>query len=224
VPPTPELPLDRNGRRFRRGLWPALALSILAHLALFLVWRVPAVGSAGGAVSAPVPGVRSSGAGDRVLAVRVRPATPIPDPPPPVRVAAAVEPVPMPEPREVALEVGELPGRGAPRPGTSDGDEAGSGRNGSSDGGAGRPEFRPPVPRSVLPEWDPPDEVRGSEVTVRVHVDSAGIPTGRVELHPRTSSRSFNRRLVEKVSRMRFSPARRGREPVAGWAVLTFIF
>lgn len=154
-------------------------------------------------------------AGGALRAVALRPSEAARVPPRPDRVEPVEEPeVRMPRTEESALATGDLerPPEGAGAPG------GGSGR-------AGPGVDRPPVPRSVLPEWDAPASVRGSTVTVRVHVDSTGSPTGLVELVPRTPDEAFNRRLVRKVRAMRFSPARDGRgRPVAAWAELTFEF
>lgn len=135
-------------------------------------------------------------------------------PPPPEDVRA--EPAEVREPAsasEATLASSGLQARGFQRP-----------SHGTRDGGRGAA-VRPPVPRSVLPEWEPPDGVRGTTVTIRVRVDSAGRPVGPVRLSPETASEEFNRRLVTKVLEMRFSPARtEGGRAVEGWAELTFSF
>lgn len=61
-------------------------------------------------------------------------------------------------------------------------------------------------------------------VTVHVHVDAKGRPSGEVRLDPPTPDSAFNRRLVDKIRRMEYEPARRNGEPVAGWAQITFVF
>lgn len=99
--------------------------------------------------------------------------------------------------------------------------ESGSGAagGGSADGG-----FTPPVPRSLLPDWSPPEEVWGHRVTVRVEVDEQGRPTGRVELVPPTPSESFNRELRRRMRKLEFVPARRDGRAVTAWAEITFAF
>lgn len=214
------MPLDEGRRRFRRPLAWGLLLSVGLHALLALAWRAPAGSGILPQRGEPVrPAASRARLDDAVRVVEVRvPAErpPVEVPPPPAPVEAATPEVSAPR---LASEAGvlraELSRRAHARPGPPGrgGAGAGSGEVGS-----------PPVPRSVLPEWDPPASVRGREVLVRVHVDSAGRPTGAVELVPPTPSEDFNRRLRRKVAEMTFSPARRGGRAVAGWAELTFVF
>lgn len=81
-----------------------------------------------------------------------------------------------------------------------------------------------PEPRSIIPEWNPPREVKGMQVMVRVLVDERGAPLGDVELRPPTPNRGFNDRLREKVLNMDYKPARRQGRAISGWAEMTFIF
>lgn len=207
---------------YRTSLAVGLFLSVALHVALLLVWRgAPGSGLAGGGVQAPESRSPRPWDPEVVRAVTVvEPRREVEIPPPPEPVAASSPEVAAPEvAREVSLAGGELTAHAAERPPV-----AGSGGEGGAPGSAGGGSRRPPIPRSVLPEWDPPEEVRGTEVVVRVHVDSAGRATGPVELRPPTPSRDFNRRLREKVRAMEFSPARAGERAVSGWAELTFVF
>jgi TonB family protein len=111
-----------------------------------------------------------------------------------------------------AVQIASFPGIGG---------GAGEGDGGD---GAGSEDFVSPMPRSILPHWDPPKSVRGLEVTVRIHVDAFGKPTGEVYLDPPTPDRRFNREIEERVRRMEYRPASRNGSPVAGWAEITFIF
>lgn len=204
---------SRPDRGFRRTLAWGLTASVLLHLALALAWR-------GAALPAPSPGPDRAASvsptpGGALQAVSVRRAAPVEVPRRPAPVRAAEDPdLRPPRVSEAGVAAGELE-RPAPGPAPE----------GGASGGPGGGVVRPPVPRSVLPEWDAPSEVRGRTVTVRVHVDSAGRPTGLVELVPRTSHEGFNGRLVRKARAMRFAPARDGRgRPVAAWAELTFSF
>lgn len=137
---------------------------------------------------------------------------------------------PPPEPTELAdepaielLDAGALsvtlgtPGRAA---GSSSGtgDEPGRGLGGTGS------RTTSPVPRSLVPEWDPPARVRGMRVTARVLVNAEGEPVGEVQLSPPTPDRAFNRRLAEKVLQMRYVPGRRDGRPVEAWAEITFVF
>lgn len=204
----------RPGSRFRRPLALGLLASVALHAVLAVVWRGAVLPAPGHPAAARTAAHETRGTERALRAVDVRtPARRLPRPPAPVEVSAAVD-VRMPSAAESSLPRGELE-----RP-----DGAGPGPPGRA-GDDGRAAVRPPVPRSVLPEWEAPEEVRGRSVTVRVHVDSTGAPTGAVELLPPTPDEAFNRRLVRKVRAMRFTPARdpRGR-PLAAWAELTFTF
>lgn len=213
--------MDRSARRFRPALAVGLLASVLVHVGLFLAaGRTDAPLSAGteGSSREISPDPRRSAPDDVLRAVSVR------------EVRAAEIRVPA-RPRAVAAEPAAVeaaasatdPFSGAElrEPGGGSGDAAG----GDAGEGSGAPVAMPPVPRSVMPEWDAPASVRGVTVTLRVHVDSAGRPTGPVELEPRTPDEGFNRRLAATVREMRFSPARTARgRPVAAWAELTFSF
>lgn len=209
LPPTS----NRPERGFRRKLAAGLLVSVALHVALALAWRGPVLESpeASRAARAAEPRTPRSGRALRATAVRAAERAEVPRPPAPLEPASDPD-VRLPDVAESTLPTGELE-RPESRPGRAGGDAGGPSR------------VEPPVPRSVLPEWNAPDAVRGTSVTVRILVDSAGSPTGPVELVPPTPSEDFNRRLVSKVREMRFSPARdrRGRA-VAGWAELTFSF
>lgn len=213
-----EMPLDSTARRFRRPMAVGLLLSVALHVAVVLAaGRIGSIGAAiaGDRTDRPRPRVERLPS-DALHAVAVRAVkTEIRVPAPPAEVRATPVELEAAEPREEAFAGSSL--------GPPPGGEGGPSRPGGP--AAGRPAETPPVPRSVIPEWDAPDAVRGRTVTVRVHVDSAGRPTGAVELEPPTPHEGFNRKLTETVRAMRFSPARTpGGRPVAAWAELTFSF
>lgn len=208
---------ERRARSWRRPLAVGLLASVAVHAAAFAAARrasVPASPPRSADEAAPAE-LRDRAASRRALrSVRIADARQVEVPPPPEDVRAA--PAEVREPgsaSEATLASTGLQARGFRRP-----------SYGTRDAGRGAA-VRPPVPRSVLPEWEPPDGVRGTTVTIRVRVDSAGRPVGPVRLSPETSSEEFNRRLVTKVLKMRFSPARtEGGRAVEGWAELTFSF
>lgn len=215
--PTPDDRRDDGDLRHRRRLAVGLALSVVLHGLLAVVWRAgpgPGVLGARSTRTAPRPPDRWEREAVRAVRLAEREDVEIPPPPAPVTAASPQVSAP-PAPSSADLARARLEPRSAGAPGAGRAGEAGSAA------GAAR---RPPVPRSVLPEWDPPEEVRGTEVVVRVHVDAEGRPTGPVELRPPTSSEAFNRRLRRKVRAMEFAPARVDGRPVAGWAELTFVF
>lgn len=204
-------------RSFRRPLALGLLASVAVHAAAFAVARTASVPSSPPRAAAQADPAEPDGwaSSRRALrAVRVADAREVEVPPPPQDVRAEPADVREPGAASVAtLASSGLEARGFRRPSY--------GTRGAERGST----VRPPVPRSVLPEWDPPDDVRGTTVTIRVRVDSAGRPVGPVRLRPETSSSGFNRRLTQKVLEMRFSPARTdGGRPVEAWAELTFTF
>lgn len=206
-----------------------MVASVALHLAAVLLWP-------SGPPADPTPG----GTGDRpsaagpegIQVVEVRAAASpggrqagpraadVPTPSRPVPTPARMEPVPVNAPTPRWVGAGGGGSGGDPDGGTGSGSSAGEGSDGEGDGDA----FSPPVPRSLLPDWSPPEEVRGHRVTVRVEVDERGRPTGRVELEPPTPSESFNRELRRRMARLEFLPARRDGRPVAAWAEITFTF
>lgn len=217
-----------RGRRrgYRRLLARALALSALLHAALFALWRVgppPQPGTGADADGAPAP----SPPEDALRVMEVRPAAEGADA---GRPAARLPEARAPAVREPSsARAGEMALRrvrasGAPRLALSGpGGSASDGQGGS--GTRGEPgRISPPVPRSLLPQWDPPESVRGTRVTVHVEVGRDGRPTGRVRLEPSTGNEAFDRRLEEALTSIRYRPGRRAGEPVVAWAEITFVF
>ncbi len=211
----------QGGRRFRRALaWGFLGSAAL-HAAVFLLWRgLPAADVPGGPAASSVAAEPRPTEGALRAVDLAASAAPEEIPPPPApRLNAFAPPLDWDDASEspslgpVSLE--REPG-GSPA-------EGGSERGRGADRGPGSGTHGP-VPRSILPQWDPPPDVRGMRVSVYVHVDAEGRPSGEVRLDPPTPDSAFNRRLVEKVRRMEYEPARRDGEPVAGWAQITFVF
>lgn len=209
----------RHARRHRVVWRVAMLASVALHALAFLLWRgaapVPLALASGDPRAIPAAG----GGGVRAVAVRMPATREIPPPPRPALAVDAPEvevrefeapisgPVLAPV-SQVALVPGRDGGTGSGPGGTGGGDDA----------------FVPPMPRSVIPHWDPPESVRGLEVTVRVHVGPDGRPTGDVELVPPTPDRRFNREIIDRVNDMEYRPASRNGRPVPGWAEITFIF
>lgn len=216
----------RRRRELRRRLAWALAVSVLLHGAVLALWRIspgPAPG-AGEDAAAPPPAALPT---DALRAVSVRS---------PRRADAGEE---VGRPTSKRLPEVRRPAARAPSPGglslepvaASRGPRlalSGAGGRGAGDGRAAPPgdpsEISPPVPRSLLPQWSPPEEVRGSRVTVHVEVGSDGRPTGHVRLEPPTESESFNQRLRDALTSIRYRPATRAGAPVTAWAEITFVF
>ncbi len=214
-----EVPSVRHAHETRRAWWVGMTASFIVHVLIFLLWRgvVPLPAE-------PLQGPRSPSlvtGGGALQATNARLPT-VREIPPPARPVLAIE-TPEVEIRELQVS---LPGPDlapAPTPGRLPGVGGGEGE-GDGGSGTGSGDFVSPMPRSVLPHWDPPSSVRGLEVTVRVHVDASGIPTGEVELDPPTPDRKFNEEIEDRVRRMEYRPASRNGAPVDGWAEITFIF
>lgn len=209
----------RHARADRVRWWGGLLASVALHALLFLLWRADA-GAPGTPAGVERPDVRAGGGAVRAVRVTLPERREIPAPPRPVPAIEVPEMAPA-RPLEVAFPGPEALPVAAPArlPGLGGGPSSGEGgRGGDGDG------YLAPVPRSVLPHWDPPASVRGLEVTVRVFVDETGAPTGLVELDPPTPDDGFNREIRDRVKRMRYRPATRRGTPVAGWAEITFIF
>lgn len=76
----------------------------------------------------------------------------------------------------------------------------------------------PPVPVSSPPPTYPRRALRrgeSGEALLRVHVGADGVPQA-IDLVRSSGSRSLDRAATDAVRRWRFSPARRGGQPVAG--------
>ncbi|MDX1568162.1 MAG: hypothetical protein R3223_10210 [Longimicrobiales bacterium] len=218
--PDPEwtgpFPTIRERRRGEGRIWRiGIALSVLAHVLVFVLWPSGSVDISPDAAAGPRSGSPEAAAGG-MQAVNVRaPAEEIVTPPPPAPVPT-VEPV---DPVEIEDEVtvdasailGEQPGLEEP------GREIGTGQG---DGGAaeeGRFSLVPPSPRGMIV---PPsnDELRGSEISVWVFVDETGqVVPDSTRLEPPTRDRDFNERLMEEAAEWIFEPAREGGEPVGAW-------
>ncbi len=207
----------RTSRR-QRPLWAsALIASVALHALAFVLWRGAAplgdLRTADRRAASPRAG---GGAATAVYMAPLRQAR-IPPPPAPVLAIEAPEVEPD-EPAAPSSGPDLRPATALAMPGIGGG--TGSAGPGSGDG----TDYVSPVPRSVLPYWDPPPSVRGLEVTVRILVDETGRPTGMVELDPPTPDGRFNKEIITRVRLMEYHPARRNGAPVAGWAEITFVF
>lgn len=217
-----------NARRYRRTAVAGLVLSFVLHLSVFLVWRSELQPLPGTVAAGLRMGDASAAPGGGVMqAIALAPPREIVVPPPPEAVPDFEEPeVEVMTPREPQLQARfadlrsgvAFPG---PRTGPGRADAAGQG-----DGGAdaeGRFRVTAPEPRVIVPEWDPPDEVKGTTVQIRVLVSAEGRALD-VELRPRTPNSGFNRRLVETYMRMDYKPGRRMGRAITAPAEITLIF
>ncbi|WP_419163178.1 energy transducer TonB family protein [Candidatus Palauibacter sp.] len=193
--------------------------SALLHALLFFAWVRPVPEFASAQPRGSDPDLAPGGGGLRSLRVSVPRSAEIPPPPRPV-LAVDVPEVEIQETEANRIAADLLP-VGVPAPSAGRGEGAGQGDDGEGGGVDGG--YIAPVPRSVVPHWDPPGSVRGMEVTVRIFVDATGRP-GFVELLPPTPDEGFNRDIIRQVRGWEYRPALRDGDPVDGWAEITFIF
>lgn len=219
-------------RRLVRATWAGIAVSLLGHILLFLLFL--------GDVAIPVSPFSAAGErrgsdraarGGGMEAIQL--ATPTeqpPAPPPPVPVPSPQVETPPEEP-EMMVEVPAIalatgiasPGDPGPAigPGLADGD--GEGDGGTDAEGLFR--VVPPRPRGlILPPSDRPADVRGREVEVWVYVSAAGkVVADSTRLLPPTGDRRFDRRLRDHASGWVFEPGRRDGRAVGEWFRYTIV-
>ena len=222
-------PTRRNSARNRRPLVVGFALSALIHAVLLAGWRTSRLEDPGSLAAGPRTGdFRAAAGGGEMLAIAIAPPRPIIIPAPPATQPRLAKPeVAVDEPEQL-VQTPELSGpvggatllsdRGGP--GLLDADGGGDGGNNAS----GRDRRTFPTPRSIIPVWDPPREVKGMRVTVRVLVDARGEPTGEILVQPRIPDSGFDRRLRKELLSMDYVPASRGGRAVSDWAEMTFTF
>ncbi|MFW6200092.1 MAG: hypothetical protein ACOC8K_05930 [Gemmatimonadota bacterium] len=192
-----------------------LALSVLAHILVFVLWPSGPVEVSPDVAAGPRSGSPEAAAGGMQAMNVQAPAEEIviPPPPAPVPTVEPVDPVEIEDtdPVDAAATLGEEPALEEP------GDEIGTGRGDGGTADEGRFGLVPPSPRGMIV---PPsnDELRGSEVSVWVFVDETGrVVPDSTRLEPPTGDRDFNERLVDEAAEWIFDPAREGGEPVAAW-------
>lgn len=220
-------------RRYDRALRWGLAVSVLVHALLFLVFADQPLPMSPFAAAGERRGDIRAAKGGGMEAVEFRA-------PREARPETRREPEPEaptevePEPEETTPEDFTLPALAmadlsvpGPRsaldvPGRVEG-------TGLGDGGTeleGRFRVVPPRPRGlILPPGDRPDDVRGREVEVWVFVTRDGdVVPDSTRLNPGTGDRRFDRRLREHAAGWVFEAARnRQGEPVSEWFSYTII-
>lgn len=219
-------PSRRNSDRQRRAFWTGFALSAAVHLLLLFGWRSAPQVSQGSLAAGPRTGdYRAAAGGGDMVAINIAPPRPIEVPAPPSTQPRLRDPevaVSEPEQQMVAASLSA--------PGGGQGDRSGpglSGADGAGDGGTdrqGRDRRSFPTPRSIIPRWNPPDELKGQRVTFRVRVDETGEPTGEIEIRPRVGETAFMQKVREDLLNMDYLPGRRDGRPVPDWAEMTLTF
>ena len=227
--PDYRLPTQRHDPAYRRVAAAAFTASLLIHVAVFLLWRVNPVSLGSTIAAGPRTGDPIAAAGGGAMrSVRYRLPPQIEVPPPPEKFVVDERPIEieMPEDPQIAtLDLNTALGEArematTPGPGMA-------GMTGRGDGGAdasGNSRLLDGTPRSLIPEWDPPKDVRGMEVTVRVLINERGHPL-EVRLQPQTPNRGFNDKLIRKARLMEFNPVRdRSGRPIQEWTEFVLVF
>lgn len=221
------LPSQRNSARQRRALMVGFGVSLLVHLVLLFAFRSARITDPGSLAAGPRSGdVRAAAGGGEMTAITIVPPRPIEVPAPPQSTPLTFNPnieAVRPEETVIAASLSGPAGagrEGAAGPGLARAVGAGDGGNDAQ--GSDQRTF--PTPRSIIPRWDPPPELKGKKVTFRVHVDASGQPTGRIEVQPSIGDRGFEEKFRADLLSMDFLPGRRDGRAVADWAELTFTF
>lgn len=221
--------LELGRKVYRRGVRIGIGASVGFHVLVLLMWRTDLPPLPMTVAAGPRTGSAVAAAGGGALqAMNLAPPRTIEVPPPPTPMPEFMEPeleMNMPEEPQLTAQNLDMAGNSSFK-GTQRGPGL-EGYDGGGDGGSdaeGRYRVTAPEPRSIIPEWDPPSEVKGMQVMVRVLIDPYGNPVGDVELRPSTPDRKFNKRLREKVLQMDYKPARRQGRAITAWAEMTFVF
>ena len=219
---------SENARRHRRTALVGLTISVALHGFIFLLWK---------ADLQPLPGTVAAGlrmgdaaaapGGGIMQAIALAPPREIVVPPPPDEVpdldAPEVEVRMPPEPQLQARFADMRSGVAFPGPDDGPGRPDGTGRGDGGTEAEGQFRLTAPEPRVIVPEWDPPDEIKGTTVQIRVLVSADGRAL-EVELRPRTPNSGFNRRLTETYMQMDYKPGRRMGRAITAPAEITLIF
>jgi len=221
-------PSRRNAARQRKALWIGFAISAAFHGLLLFGWRTASPDGPGSLAAGPRAGeFRAAAGGGELVALAIAAPRPIEVPAPPATRPQIRDPeirVQEPERHLITASLngpsGGSPAEGRAGPGLP-------GADGAGDGGAdreGRDRRTFPTPRSIIPRWDAPRELKGQRVTLRVRVDATGEPTGEIEIQPKLANAGFEKQLRRDVLAMDFLPGRQDGRAVADWAELTLTF
>lgn len=222
-----EAPSRRNSARYRKALWTGFALSAVFHAVLLFGPRSSTPDGPGSLAAGPRAGDYRAAGGGEMIALAIAAPRPIEVPAPPAtRPQLQNVEIPVQEPERHVLAAslsgpaGGSPGEGRSGPGLPGAEGAGDGGNDAE----GRDRRTLPTPRSIIPRWNAPRELKGQRVTFRVHVDATGEPTGEIEIRPRIADSGFEKQLRKDLLAMDFLPGRQDGRPVADWVELTLTF
>jgi len=220
------VPSRRNSERQRRALWAGFALSAAVHALLLFGWRSASPTASGSLAAGPRTGdYRAAAGGGEMVAINIAPPRPIEVPAPPATTPRLRDPevaVNEPEQQVIAASLAAPGGGQGSRSGPGLSGAAGTGDGGTDRQGRDRRTF--PTPRSIIPRWNPPDELKGERVTFRVQVDETGEPTGEIEVQPKVRETAFMQKVRADLLNMDYLPGRRDGRPVSDWVELTLTF
>lgn len=221
-------PSRRNSVRQRKALWAGFAISAAFHALLLLGWRAPAHDGPGSLAAGPRTGdYKAAAGGGAMVALAIAPPRPIEVPAPPATRPLLRDPEVAAQQPERQIIAASFSGPSAGLPTDGNAGPGLPGATGTGDGGndrEGRDRRTFPTPRSIIPRWDAPKELKGQRVTLRVRVDSRGEPTGEIEIEPDLRDSGFEKQLRKDLLAMDFLPGRQDGTPVTDWAELTLTF
>ena len=197
------------------------SLSALFHAMILFGWRAPDMDIQGSLAAGPRAGdFRAAAGGGELLAIAIAPPRPIEIPAPPAEVLLTdlefaseepekrIQPVELAGPAGGAALISDLSGPGLARA---------DGRGDAGGSAEGRDQNSPGYPRSITPDWEAPDEMRGLSVTIRVEVNARGEPTGAIVFEPSIPNAGFERKLRRDFLSMDYQPAIRNGRAVHDW-------
>lgn len=221
-------PSRRNSARNRRALIVGFSLSALFHAVILFGWSSSDTELRGSLAAGPRAGdFRAAAGGGEIIAIAIAPPRPIEIPAPPAEVLLtdldvvtdaperSIQPVALAGPSGGATLISDQSG-----PGLIGAD--GRGDSGSNAEGSDRNSLA--YPRSIIPHWQPPDDMRGMSVTILVEVNARGEPTGAIRFEPSIPNAGFEQKLRRDFLSMDYQPANRNGRAVADWAEMSLNF
>lgn len=219
-------PTRRNSARNRKPLVVGFLLSVLIHAVLLLGWRSSGSENPGSLAAGPrTGGFRAAAAGGEMVAIAIAAPRPIIVPAPPANQPRFAEPEVVVNEPEQLIQTPDLSGpvgettlfSNSGGPGLLNAEGRGDGGNDAS----GRDRVTPAHPRSIIPVWQPPRELKGMIVTIRVLLNARGEPTGEIVVQPHIPNSGFDRELRRKFLSMDYVPASRNGQAVSDWAEMS---
>lgn len=207
---------------YRRAIRRGVVVSVFLHLLLLFIFGLRPSDIPTDAAEGPREGdTEPAGGAMQAMAVRIRPPTPIIRPPEPI-----IPPELDLELEEVVLDEIEMPQLDFQGIRGIEGRTDATGRGAGGTGDEGPLRLLPPVPRGMfMAPANPPRELRGRTMEVRVFVDETGrVVADSTRLLPPSSNNDYNQRIKDLSAQWRFEAARRGTQVEAAWFSYTLTF